>query len=85
MLETSSSGPAPAAETSTAGKAQFVDAKGIATLFDPPLCVNFVRKLQSTRVIPFVRLGRRVLFSPTAVVEALNKRNTIHPRGKAVA
>jgi hypothetical protein len=63
--------------------ADFVSAEKFAALFDPPLSIGFIRKLQAQRAIPFIRLGRRVLFSPKAAREALEKHYTIRARGDA--
>lgn len=68
-----------------ASSPEYVSAEKLSTLFDPPLSIGFIRNLQSARVIPFVRLGRRVLFHPPSVFAVLEKKNTVHARGTEAA
>jgi len=63
---------------------EFVSAERLAALFDPPLSIAFIRDLQTRRTIPFVRLGRRVLFNVNEVQRTLAESLTVRPR-KAVA
>ena len=66
-------------------QAEYVSAEKLADLFDPPLSIGFIRALQKSRTIPYVRLGRRVLFSPAAVRGALDTKLTVLPRGERAA
>ena len=54
--------------------ARFVGAARLAILFDPPLSIGFIRKLQNEGMIPSVRLGRRVLFDPKDVFESISRK-----------
>lgn len=61
--------------------ALYVSAEELALMFKPPLSVRFIRDLQKRRTIPWLKLGRRVLFDPVRVKETLAGKLTIHPRG----
>ncbi len=65
--------------------AEYVSAERLGLMFDPPLSIATIRRFQTRRVIPFVRLGRRVLFSPAAVRRALESRHTVRARGEDAA
>jgi hypothetical protein len=65
---------------------EYVSADKLAQMFDPPLSLCFIRSLQKRRTIPFIRLGRRVVFSPAAVRQALDQSHTVKPRsGRSAA
>jgi hypothetical protein len=70
-------------QTLTPISAEYVSAEKLAALFDPPLSIAFIRNLQDRRTIPFVRLGRRVVFSVPAVRAVLADKYTVFPRGNS--
>jgi len=61
--------------------AAYTDARGFAALFDPPLSIGTVRKLQRERAIPFARIGRRVVFNVEAAKAAIADHLTVQARG----
>lgn len=50
---------------------KYLSAKRLAALFDPPLSIPFVRSLQKSGELPFVRVGRRVLFDRDVIEKVL--------------
>lgn len=90
MILTEELGMSPAAEArklqrkkAAEDRAEYVSAEKLARMFDPPLSICFIRALQKRRTIPFIRLGKRVVFSPDAVRRAIEQHCTVRPRGPA--
>lgn len=42
-------------------------------------CLRWLRGLQKTKALPFLKVGRRVFFNPEKVQQELERRYTIHP------
>ena len=59
---------------------KLVSAERLSCLFDPPLSVRTIRKWQKGRIIPFYKVGARVLFDPNRVREHLIRHREIRPR-----
>lgn len=43
-------------------------------------CLRYFRELQSKRLIPFKKIGRRTFFDPVEVRRALDRQFTVHAR-----
>jgi hypothetical protein len=69
-------------ETTTAPG--LVDARGLAEALCPDPrsrpCVRTVRRWQEMRLIPFLKVGKKVLFDPVQVRRALDSRFTVSAR-----
>jgi hypothetical protein len=61
-----------------------VDARGLAEALCPDPrsrpCVRTVRRWQEMRLIPFLKVGKKVLFDPVQVRRALDSRFTVSAR-----
>jgi hypothetical protein len=59
---------------------KLVSAEKLRMYFDPPLSLRTIRTWQAARVIPYIRIGRRIFFDPVRVLDHLRARNMIQPR-----
>ena len=61
-----------------------VDARGLTeSLFPDPQsrpCIRTVRRWQKMRLIPFLKIGKKVMFDPRCVRTALDARFTVSAR-----
>jgi hypothetical protein len=66
------------------GNHGLVDALGLAEALCPDPrsrpCLRTVRQWQKMRLIPFLKLGKKVLFDPVQVRRALDARFTVNAR-----
>jgi hypothetical protein len=56
------------------------NAEELRKLFNPPLSLKTVRNMTKARVIPYIKIGRRIYYEPDEVMAQLRKRNAIRAR-----
>jgi hypothetical protein len=59
---------------------KLVSAEALRHYFAPPLSLRTIRVWQAQRIIPYLKVGRRVFFDPSRVREHLFRHREIHPR-----
>jgi hypothetical protein len=70
--------------TASPGTPGLVDIHGLikAIWKDPATapCARTIDRMRENRLIPFIKLGRLIYYSPEAVVSAISQRHTVQPR-----
>jgi hypothetical protein len=70
--------------TASPGTSELVDIHGLikAVWKDPATapCTRTIARMRERRLIPFIKLGHLIYYSPPAVVAAITQRHTIQPR-----
>lgn len=61
--------------------ARRVDAATLAAMFNPPRSERTIRNWQASRMVPFYKVGRAVLFNPDEVFAHLDKYHRVNPAG----
>lgn len=59
---------------------KLVSAERLRHYFDPPRSIRTIRTWQTQRIIPFIKVGRSVLFEPGEVRAYLKEHREIRPR-----